>query len=68
MTNAVAYCATVRGALFANNNLLENIPKRMALLAAAPPNHRAAGSARRHESVVLFKPAGVLADFLVWPG
>ena len=27
MTNAVAYCATVRGALFHNNNLLENIPK-----------------------------------------
>jgi len=27
MTNALAYCATVRGALFHNNNLLENIPK-----------------------------------------
>lgn len=27
MTNAVAYCATVRGALFHNNNLLENLPK-----------------------------------------
>lgn len=27
MTNQVAYCVTTRGALFCNNNLLENIPK-----------------------------------------
>jgi hypothetical protein len=27
MTNPAAYCVTIRGALFHNNNLLENIPK-----------------------------------------
>ncbi len=27
MTNPIAYCVTIRGALFENSNLLENIPK-----------------------------------------